>query len=56
MGAGVSAFAVTNVLVVATGAPVPVLAMCGAVSMLVLGTHLARGRSGARRTAVVEVR
>ncbi|MDA0797806.1 MAG: glycerol-3-phosphate acyltransferase [Chloroflexi bacterium] len=55
VGAGVLAFAVTNVLVVATGAPMPVLAMCGAVSMLVLGTHLARERSGTRRTAMEEV-
>lgn len=55
VGAGVSAFAVTNVLVVATGAPVPMLAMCGAVSVLVLGTHLVRERIGTRRTVGVEV-
>jgi acyl phosphate:glycerol-3-phosphate acyltransferase len=56
VGAGVSAFAVTNVLVITTGAPGPVLAMCGAVSALVLGTHLLRERSGARRDVVEVVR
>ena len=42
VGAGVSAFAVTNVLVVVAGAPAAVLAMCAAMSLLVLATHLGR--------------
>jgi glycerol-3-phosphate acyltransferase PlsY len=40
--AGVAAFVATNVLVIALGAPVAVLSMCALVSLLVLGTHVAR--------------
>ena len=46
--AGVVAFGVTNVLVVLSGASAAVLSMCGLVTLLVLGTHLARERTWGR--------
>lgn len=49
VGTGVTAFVVTNALVVLTGAPAAVLAMCGTVSALVLATHLGRSRTAAIR-------
>ncbi len=53
--AGVSAFAVTNVLVVVAGAPAAVLAMCAAMSLLVLATHLGRAHLGRAHLAALEV-
>ena len=55
VGAGVSAFAVTNVLVVVAGAPAAVLAMCAAMSLLVLATHLGRAYLGRAHLAALEV-
>lgn len=45
VAAGFVTFAATNLLVVSTGAPVPTLAMCAAVSALVLVTHVVRERA-----------
>ncbi len=55
VGSGVSAFAVTNVLVVLVGAPGAVLAMCAAMSLLVLATHLGRAYLGRAHLAALEV-